>query len=595
MILLKKVQTRLLVFLALFAVFFGSAILYMRHADVVREDLLFRSKQYDEEAHFDRIVVLKGKPLEIIVNNEYTLWSEMADFISKPDAEWADENLVWLFKAYGFSATWAYDANFVRAYSVNKFDDAKLTDIPVPKEALEDIFTRGSFAHFFIMTHAGLMEIRGATVHPTTDSYRKTPARGYFFAGRLWDNDYLTELSELTDSTVKLVPADGQGTAFEPAGRERGVIAFSRVLKSWDGSPVAWVEAVQVSATMKEIRRLSGNQMIFLSAFMLVALFIMVVTLMRLVNAPLRRLTKGLKQENPAVLHKIENDGSEFGDLAKLIVKFFEQRDRLIKEVEDRKRAEANLKKAQSELEDWSRTLEQRIKGRTDELKATQEKLFRAEKLALLGQLSSSVSHELRTPLTAIKNSIYFLKMLGVENQSDKVAEHLSLINKEVDACTQVISNMLGFARPKEPIRKEVDLNEVVRESISLSVVPSNIKVKTHFGPDVPLMHVDSLQMRQICDNMIKNAVEAMSGGGELAVSTFVNGPHAVIEFGDTGIGIPPENLPKIFDPLFSTFPKGTGLGLSVCQQIAESHGGFIEVESEPGKGTTFTVKIPVT
>ena len=264
------------------------------------------------------------------------------------------------------------------------------------------------------------------------------------------------------------------------------------------------------------------------------------------------------------------------------------------------KRAEDELKlnKAKlnkAKLEEWSKALEEKVEERTAEIRRFQEMLVRQEKMAVLGQVSASISHELRTPLTGIKNSVYFLKALGVEKMNPKISDHMSIINMEVDACVRVINNMLDFVRPKEPIKKPSRLEAVVNESIGSAVMPSAIKVKTDFGKDLPTIMLDPFQMRQVFDNIVKNAIDAMStGGGELTVTVKVDDGLAVVEFKDTGIGIAPENLNKIFDPLYSTTPTGAGLGLTIVRQFVEAHGGSIEVQSLIEKGTTFRIKLPI-
>ncbi len=259
-----------------------------------------------------------------------------------------------------------------------------------------------------------------------------------------------------------------------------------------------------------------------------------------------------------------------------------------------RKRSEEDMKHNKERLEEWSRVLEDKVEERTRELKKYQEMLVRQEKMAVLGQVSASISHELRTPLTGIKNSVYFLQTLGVEKHNPKIADHISLINMEVDVCVRVINNMLDFVRPKEPIKKLSRLESIVNESLGSSVLPSRVKVKTDFQKDLPMVMMDPFQMRQVFDNIVKNAFDAMAMGGELTVTVKAEVGQISIEFKDTGMGIAPDSLNKIFDPLYSTTPTGVGLGLTIVRQFVEAHGGGVEVKSELGKGSIFTVRLPL-
>ena len=135
-------------------------------------------------------------------------------------------------------------------------------------------------------------------------------------------------------------------------------------------------------------------------------------------------------------------------------------------------------------------------------------------------------------------------------------------------------------------------MNDIVRDAFSPISIPENIKVNIKVG-EIPPILLDSEQIRRVSQNMILNAVQAMPEGGKLTIKTVKHDDSVKIIIKDTGIGIPQENLAKLFNPLFSTKPKGVGLGLTICKQIVESHGGEITVKSKVGKGSTFTVKLP--
>ena len=265
-----------------------------------------------------------------------------------------------------------------------------------------------------------------------------------------------------------------------------------------------------------------------------------------------------------------------------------------VRDITERKRAEDELKKSKEELLEWGKTLEKKVDERTRELEKAQQKIVEQGRLAVLGQVSASLSHELRTPLTGIRNSVYLMQMLGVEKHDPKIAESMAIINMEIDACARVLNNMLDFVMPKAPMPKETRLDVIINNMLSKLFIPSNVKVSKMFQEGLPPLMLDALQMQQAFENIIKNALEAMSVGGELAISAKVSGDRVVVEFSDTGVGILHENLSKLFDPLFSTTPTGVGLGLTIARQLIDAHGGTIEASSQLGKGTTFTIKFPI-
>jgi PAS domain S-box-containing protein len=223
-----------------------------------------------------------------------------------------------------------------------------------------------------------------------------------------------------------------------------------------------------------------------------------------------------------------------------------------------------------------------------------QEELIRKEKLAILGQLSGSVGHELRNPLGVMSNAIYFLKMV-LTDADDTVGEYLDIIKKEIDNSLRIITDLLDFARTKAPQIKAVAARALIDESLGRCAIPENIDLQTEISEHLPLLKVDQLQMGQVLQNLIMNAVQAMPAGGTLTIQGGQDSEGTVwLKVADTGEGISPENRKKLFHPLFTTKARGIGLGLVVCRNLTEANGGRIEVESEPGTGTVFTVRLPI-
>jgi signal transduction histidine kinase len=259
----------------------------------------------------------------------------------------------------------------------------------------------------------------------------------------------------------------------------------------------------------------------------------------------------------------------------------------LEQEIAERKRAEEALK-------EYSERLEQMVEERTQELREAQERLIRQEKLAVLGQLAGGVAHELRNPLGAIKNATYFLNMV-LEEAEPEVKETLEILDREVVTSARIISSLLDFARPKAPIRRKVDVNNVVQDALSHTAVPESVEVVSELDETLPTILADPDQLAQVFGSIILNDIQAMPQGGQMVIRSEVLSQDLVaVSIRDAGVGISEENLKKIFEPLFTTKAKGIGLGLALAKTIVEGHGGSIEVESEVGKGSTFTVRLPL-
>ncbi len=281
-------------------------------------------------------------------------------------------------------------------------------------------------------------------------------------------------------------------------------------------------------------------------------------------------------------------DGSQMSvNIYGQVVNWYGQRAILgiVRDITERKQAEEALK-------EYSERLEEMVDERAQQLRDAQRQLVRREKLAVLGQLAGGVSHELRGPLGAISNAAYFLNMVLEEPDSD-VKEMLEIIIKEVKRSTRVIRSLLDFARTETPVWQKVDVNAVVQEALARTAVPANVEAATQLDDALPTIQADPVQLDRVFGNLILNAVQAMPEGGRLVVRTWED-ETVCVSISDTGVGIPEEHLAKLFEPLFTTRAKGIGLGLALVKTLVEGHAGSIEVQSEVGKGSTFTVGLPI-
>jgi signal transduction histidine kinase len=228
-------------------------------------------------------------------------------------------------------------------------------------------------------------------------------------------------------------------------------------------------------------------------------------------------------------------------------------------------------------------------------LRRSQETLVRTEKLAAVGQLAASVGHELRNPLFAIRNANTFItKKVGGDGADPKVAQFLQLIERELGACTKIISDLLDFARERAPNARPCPLRALVDEAVGL-VPPSNVKIVNAVSDELPVPCIDKDQFRQVLINLVQNAVEAMpEGSGEVTVAAEGGTDRPFrISIIDNGPGMPPDVVEKVFEPLFTTKTKGTGLGLAIVSNMIKGHGGAIRVESELGRGSRFEIELP--
>lgn len=256
------------------------------------------------------------------------------------------------------------------------------------------------------------------------------------------------------------------------------------------------------------------------------------------------------------------------------------------------------LRRANEELMDWGRTLEKKVEERTRELTEMQTKLLQSEKLASLGKLAAGVAHEINNPLGAIL--IYSHLLLEETPKNTPAYDNLKKIVKETSRCKDIVKGLLEFARPKEPEMVPTDINETVDRALGIlekQALFQNIIIKKEYD-QLPRIIADPSQLQQVFMNIIINAAEAMNGQGTLTIKTSLdlNQEKIKIAFTDTGHGIRPEDMSRLFEPFFTTkeVGKGTGLGLAISYSIIQKHQGTIEVKSQVGKGSTFTIILPL-
>lgn len=240
-----------------------------------------------------------------------------------------------------------------------------------------------------------------------------------------------------------------------------------------------------------------------------------------------------------------------------------------------------------------------------ERLRSLNDQLIRTEKLAAAGQLAAGVAHEVNNPLASISSLVQILQARvpadADDQQSAETREMLRLVSQQIARITQVLRDMLDFARQRTPARAPLDINHVIESSIRLASFDKDFKrlsITTDFDPHAPQVSADADQLQQVFLNLLLNARDAMPDGGELHVSTLYEArtDHIICEIADTGAGIAPEHLARVFDPFYTTKPAGhgTGLGLAVCYGIITAHGGQIELAPNEGQGTRVLVTLPV-
>jgi signal transduction histidine kinase len=253
------------------------------------------------------------------------------------------------------------------------------------------------------------------------------------------------------------------------------------------------------------------------------------------------------------------------------------------------------------EIEGSRREVEGRVSARTreletalGELREAQETLVRKEKLAMLGLLAGGVGHELRNPLGVMTNAVYYLTAV-LKDAPTEVTEYLDIVATQIRLSEKIVGDLLDFARIKPPQFETVSVQQIVDEQLKRASTMNGVKVEHDFPADLPRVRVDRVQIGQVVLNLIVNAVQAMNGHGSHI--TFRGRPAADgfvrLDIIDTGRGMTPAEMHRLFEPLFTTKARGIGLGLAVSRGLVLANGGVISADSSPGNGTTISVSLP--
>ncbi|MFW5936594.1 MAG: sensor histidine kinase [Desulfosalsimonas sp.] len=257
------------------------------------------------------------------------------------------------------------------------------------------------------------------------------------------------------------------------------------------------------------------------------------------------------------------------------------------------------LQAAHGELLALNQTLEKRVQERTDALVQHEKQMAHADRLASIGQLSSGIAHEINNPLGVIQG--YTQLLLREAEAGSQRHSDLQIILKHAGNCKAIVEDLLNFARRSQPEMGDIDIHAVIEDALVFIRHRSkmeNVHIERVFADNIPAMRMDEKKIKQVLVNLVMNAGHAVAENGTITITTRFDtkGRKLMIDVADNGYGIESRHLSRIFDPFFTTKPtgEGTGLGLAVSYGIVKSHGGDIDVKSEPGNGAVFTVTLPM-
>ncbi len=565
------IQSKILLLLLLIVATFVGGLTWLNVTEKAKFKAIADARATERSRIFDEFLEQRGDQLKALVDDA-PISDEMVRAVKKGDTSWAEQNLTdETLTTYGANAIWIYRPDQSLFFSRNNRYADELKNLPLPREALEALFTRERTCHFFIQVPKGWMEIRGGTIHPSRDRFRETASQGSFFVGQFWIDENIRRMALFTEYSIKIMSALNSGSAL-PSAEEGGRIRFSRTLPGWDGKPVAEILVEHDSPIIRELNRASERLFRYLITFALGLFLVLAYCLVRWVRRPLHLISHNLAAENPEGLAALSREPNEFGKLAQLILNF--------------RRTE-------------------------DALHETEEQLRHAQKLEAVGRLAGGIAHDFNNLLTAI---IGYSELLVNKFQEDGSAvEWASLIRKAGEQAASLTRQLLAFSRKQLLQPKVLDLNVLVvdMEKLLRRIIGEHFQISIEVRAEEPRILADPTQLEQIILNLGVNARDAMPGGGTLTITTtnlmldaesiavkgmeLAPGKFVVLAVTDTGLGMTEETKDRIFEPFFTTKGpgKGTGLGLATVYGITRQSGGSITVETEIGRGTTFSIYLP--
>ncbi len=364
----------------------------------------------------------------------------------------------------------------------------------------------------------------------------------------------------------------GYGVSLDYRGKD--VLAVWRYLPHLRWGLVVKIDTKEAFQSITSLRRWS----FFIGVITVIGVILTAFLVSGSISNPIINLTKTTRRiAGGDITSKVDIKGSvEIGELGTSFNKMMEQ-----------------LETSRTELTEHRDHLKEMVDERTQELKETQEQLISEERFAVLGKLSGSIAHEIRNPLATIDSTAYYLKR-KLKDADEKTRSRLDRIINEVKASTDIIQSLQDLTTLKEPKKARIDLHGIIEDGIGMSNIPRAVELVNNATRDKLLVDVDEKQIAIVLRNILANAIQAMEGKGTIRITAGkVEDGFVDVSLMNSGPGIEPENLEKIFQPFYGTKISGFGYGLTICKMIMKKNGGSIKAQSGKEKGVTFVLRIP--
>ncbi len=496
------------------------------------------------------IITLKSASLKVFTE-DYTYWDDMLLFASTGDTAWATENIVASAQTYKSDYAWVFDKNFRLTYffsaSGNLLSDSAL----ISADIVRKLTGKNRFFEFFAKSDSGIVEIRGATIHPTSDPLRITDPGGYFVVGRLWSEQWQTELSSVTNSSIEIIDPKMPDNSGHDGSWNSFQIKSLLMLKDWQQKPIASVQSSREATIIKIIHKQVQREFYIIVIFISGVLVLVSLSLYYLVNLPLKKISRSLKENNPLYLSGLTGKGNEFGEMARLVGEFFLQKKELLKKIEEQAEAEEKIRQSEEVL-----------------------KHSLKEKEVLLKEVHHRVKNNLQIIISLIR-----LQTSRIANRVTVEQLHTSLNRIKSIA---LVHEMLYGSHDLANIDFGIYIQKIT-SSLRDIYLSSQYDIKIDISANNVFLGVDSavpcaIIINELVTNAIKHAF-GRSKKGNISISLNTEGGFHVLNVHDNGIG-----MSKEID-IYNT----ESLGMHLISSLTEQLDGTLSVRTEGG--TSFTLK----
>jgi signal transduction histidine kinase/ActR/RegA family two-component response regulator len=536
---------------------------------------------------------------------DYSIWDQLVKFMySEKDTAWLNEEVIFPLSLQNIDHVWIIDSSAKEYFYTSIDSNKKGIALDIRPDVLKQQLSGDFFKHFFLKKDKEIIEVYTGPVHPNSDPDRKSRPNGYLLLGRKVDNEYINTLHDIEREII--FSLNDTGSQQETILASSGSIEFSVPLNDITGSPIAYFNVAKNYPVLVSNRKYLFSYLLCFIVLIIVLGFVFFFVSKKLLFRPLYSITTALESKDPVKIAGLSKSKTEYGELSRLVIDFFEQNNLLAKEIASRKEAEVAL----------FQSLEEKEQAITAKIKAEQTTLAKSDFL-------STMSHEIRTPINGV---IGLSNLLLEEKLSDKQMEYVKTLNFSAQHLLALVSDILDFSKIESGSlhleKTSFNLEKLCKHVFDLYKGKADEKgIVYNFNP-VPVkdysLYGDPTRLSQILSNLLSNAIKFTSKGSvdfsytlkdkeeplvELSYRLKEESNHKVlVEFiiKDSGIGIPQQQQSKIFES-FSQADKsitreygGSGLGLTISKRLVELHGGSITVNSVHGKGSEFIVSVPL-